>query len=486
MRTPQLRAVSPLVGLRRRSLGEVEVLAQSVAVTAPSAAAATTPSLVAASAGFGTLYSYLIAIMVIAMVTVAVRQFSSRLAAPGSLYTFTARGLGTRPAVVAGAGLIVGYAALSMAATVLASWYALTFAARLGLPGSSSGVAAAGVIVLTGLAVTGCLFRGIGVSSRVALAVESVAVLLTVGVLLAVLSRLVVAVEPGGAPGFQPILAASGANLGGVIHGAGLAVASFVGFESAVALGGEARRPLLAIPRSVGRTVLAVSAIYLLAGLVQLASLGTSLGDAGAPLVDLAAAMGAPLLAGALDLAVVCSGFACAAGAATALARLLFSMAREHGDRTVLGHADERNHAPDRAIGVSMVVVVGVPFVLVATGGGLAPMFAGLITVATVGYLLAYVLVCAALPAFLRRIGELTALPAAIGAGGALLLTLMLVGLVLPASGAAWVAAPAVLGGVVAVALALHEVAVRRDLNLRFRMGLYDETILSDLHPSQR
>src|SRR5207302_9194782 len=84
---PLLRARSPLAGLRRRTLGSWEVTAQSVAVTAPSAAMATTPMLVAAAAGPGTMYSYLIGCVVVALVGYCVSQVAQRMAAAGSLYS---------------------------------------------------------------------------------------------------------------------------------------------------------------------------------------------------------------------------------------------------------------------------------------------------------------------------------------------------------------------------------------------------------------
>src|SRR6266566_5097082 len=91
---PRLRTHSPVAGLRRRTLGPWEVTAQSIAVTAPSAAMATTPMLVAAAAGPGTMYSYLISCVVVLLVGYCVSQFAHRMAAAGSLYSFTAKGFG--------------------------------------------------------------------------------------------------------------------------------------------------------------------------------------------------------------------------------------------------------------------------------------------------------------------------------------------------------------------------------------------------------
>ncbi len=503
MRAP-LRSVSPLAGLRRRSLGEVEVLAQSVSVTAPSAAMASTPALVAASAGGATLWSYGVAIVAVALLTVVVRQFSARLAAPGSLYTYVARGLGVLPAVVAGSALAVGYAVLSMSTTVLTAWYLLALGARTGLvTGPPSGALTATAVILVGLLLTACLVRGIGTSSRVALGVEAVAVVLVVTGVVAALVALLSGTHPGltslGGPAPAPtvpvgdlalhLLRGTGGDLTGLLHGAGLAMASFVGFESAAALGGEARRPLVTIPRSVGRTVLVVSGLYLLAALVQLLAFGSGLGSHAQPLVELTATAGLPWAAAVLDVAVACSGFACAAGSATALARLLFAMARERSDDAALGMTHPRSHAPHNAILASMAVVVAVPVVLVLAGLDARAAFMVLLTVSTVGYVVAYVLVCFALPAFLRRLGEPGAGRGAVGLIGGSVLAALLVGVVLPTAQVDWASAllpPLVVGLVVALALVRHLQLRRRDPGLPLRIGLYDEPVLSDLHPSHR
>src|SRR6478752_4010424 len=117
-----LPARSPMAGLDRRSLGFVDVLAQSVGAVAPSAAAATCPVLVAARAGSGTLVAFLLAAVLMALVASAVNQFTRRMAATGSLYTFAARGLGERAGFATSAAMIVGYGFVAMFALLGAAY----------------------------------------------------------------------------------------------------------------------------------------------------------------------------------------------------------------------------------------------------------------------------------------------------------------------------------------------------------------------------
>ena len=102
-----------------------------------------------------------------------------------------------------------------------------------------------------------------------------------------------------------------------------------------------------------------------------------------------------------------------------------------------------------------------------------------LLTVASAGYLVAYLLVCLAAPLFLHRIGELTAPP--------VVATAVIVPILLVVSGAYVVTAlggpvPTVLGVLVAAVLAWYGVLrLRRPDRLR-GIGVYDETSAGDVH----
>ena len=90
---PRLRTRSPVEGLEWRRLGPVEVFAQSVSGTAPSAAMAATPAIVAAAAGGATVWSFVVATVVALLIATCISQFTRRMAVTGGLYTLTAKGL---------------------------------------------------------------------------------------------------------------------------------------------------------------------------------------------------------------------------------------------------------------------------------------------------------------------------------------------------------------------------------------------------------
>ena len=477
-----VQQLSPLVGLRRRSLTGPQVLAQSVAVTAPSAAMASTPTLVAAVAGPGTIYAYLAAIVVIALVAVCVRQFARRLAVSGSLYTFVAHGLGGTVASVAGAALVLGYALLAMATLVLSSWYLLVAATRIGLIGEPTPGLTAITLISVGLIAAWCLVRGIGVSSLVALGVEAIAIVAILAVLIMVGLRSDAPLTT--AFSFAGFTRPHGPH--GILLGTGLALASFIGFESSAALGGEARKPLASIPRALGLTVVAVSGLYLLAAVVQLRAFGPRLGTTDQPLLELAGSGGTTWWVLLLDLAVVCSGFACTTGSATALARLLFSMARERAPRSAIGRTAPASQAPHTAIAITMSSVIIVPVVLVLLGLPPQAVFAELLALSTLGYLLCYVGVCVALPIFLHRIGELSLGPALAGIVGATALIAVFVAFGYPRATAPGRPELGLLAMVVGAAALAHRLHLRRWPGLVDRIGLHHAPTLADLHRSQR
>lgn len=413
---------SPVDGLDRRSVGFVDVLAQSVSAVAPSAAATTIPLLVTVMAGGATVWSLAAAMVVSLLVAGSINVFAKRIAATGSLYTFVSKGLGTGAAFVAGVALLIGYGFIAMFALAGAGYYLAILLHRFwpGMPGSSVVV---GVLIVAMAAV--CLFvlvRGIRVSTRVTLLVEtaSVAIILVlVGVLLSQ---------------FGPVIEWSAlavhADPASFAVGSVLAITAFVGFESSATLGVEARRPFANIPRAIGWTVIVSGLVYLVTSYSQLvgfAGLGEDITMSASPINDLTRAYGVEWLGLLLDLSVAASFLACAIASITALVRVLFAMGREGVLPSRFGRTHRRFHTPHVAILVAVPVVTVVPIIAIVLGSGVWAAMQVLIVVAAAGYITAYILVCAAAPVFLWRIGEVTVWPVLRALVAGALLTLALV-----------------------------------------------------------
>ncbi|MEH3090364.1 MAG: APC family permease [Microbacterium arborescens] len=395
-------ARSPLDGLERRSLGFSDVFAQSVAAVAPTAAATTVVLLVAGLSPTAALTSLLVAGAVSVLVAQTVGQFARRFASAGALYTYVARGLGTGAGLATGVAAVIGYAAIAMFALLGGASYLVLLLGPIVPPGPL-GIAA--VLLGEALVLGVVLVRGIRLSSRIALIVE----LLSVALIVALLTALLVRIGPVDPAALLP--AGSDSPLT-IAAGALIALTAFVGFESAATLGVEARTPLRTVPRAMAGTVVVATGLYALAAATQVAgfhALGADLAASASPVNELADAYGLGPWALLADLGIAASFLACAIGSMTALTRVLFTMGREGVLPRATGRAHRRHGTPVVAVGLTLPVVVGAPLALVAGGVGLRDAMHLTVVIGGFGYIASYVLVCAAAPVFLRRIGELTA-----------------------------------------------------------------------------
>ena len=457
---------SPLDGLDRRSVGFIDVMAQSVAAVAPAAAATTVTVLVAGVSPGAVIVSVLIAGVLSLLVASTVGQFARRLGASGALYTYAARGLGPAGGLATGAAAVVGYAAVAMFALLGGAYYTALLL-RPFVPGIDSPLGTAAVLVAEAALLTFVLVRGIRISARVALVVEFASVLLIVTLLVLLLVRI--------GPVDVSLLLPTGPDDSALGVGAGALVAltAYVGFESAATLGVEARTPLKSIPRAMRATVVMSLLLYLLAALAQVAgfaALGGDFAASGSPLNDLADAFGVGGWASVADLGIAASFLACAIGSTTALARVLFAMGRDGVMPRKAGRTHARFGTPIGAIAITLPIVIGVPLGLVASGVDLRAAMHLTLAVGGIGYIVSYVFACVAAPLFLRRIGELTpaVAVASLCAAAALMAAVVAFAAVDVAAGSAavWVV---IATAVVAAALVVWR--LRRPLGV---LGAYD------------
>ncbi|GAB2461858.1 APC family permease [Xylanimonas ulmi] len=477
---PVVAVRSPVHGLARRSLPALDVLAQPVSAVAPAAAATTLPLLVATVAGGGSvLASVTIALALAGAVAACVNQFTRRIAATGSLYTFVVRGLGPRAGVVTGVAMLLGYGFITMFALAGGGWYAQLLLARawpsLAHDGAAGDLPALVVVVGLGAVAWWVLRRGIRRSARVALVAEVVSMTLIGALVVALL----VTAGPPSASALTPHT-----SPGDVAVGAVVALTAFVGFESAATLGAEARRPFRTVPRAIIWTALGAGVLYLGAAAAQLvgyAQVGLDLAAGVSPSDELTAAFGVGWAGPVLDVGVVASFLACAIASSTALVRVLFTMAREGLVPSALGRAHPEHGTPSTALAIALPVLTAAPVVAVMAGARLWPTMQALLVVSAGGYVTAYALVCAAVPAFLVRVGEVTR-PAVVLAGvtatalgGALLATLAL------QTGAARRAGAALFVALLLAGAAMGLGRLRRRPHLRARLGVHDEPVVADL-----
>lgn len=407
-------AVSPVHGLARRSVGFFDVLGQSVAALAPSAAATTIPMLTFAVAGGGSAVAVVVAAVIALGVAASVNVFAKRVAAAGSVYTFVSLGLGPRASLLSGAAMLLGYGLIAVFELFAATHFV---GHALGAPPGATVVLG----LVLGAALVAVLLGGIRLSTRLMLLIEAatvVTLVVIIGVLLTVLPFEPAALVP------EPV------GIDRIVLGVVVTMSAFVGFESAAALGVEAKRPFATIPRVLLWTVAAAGAVFVfvaLAGLVAAGALGFDQVAGDLPFDAVAEVYGAGWAAIALDVLVGFSFAAAAVAASTAFVRILFSMAREGMLPAVLGRTRPRTGVPLIAT-LACVPLVLAPVALRAVGIDLRGAMDTVLVAAVASFVLGYVLVCSAVTPFLRRIGEPATWPIVRAGVSALLLGVSLIG----------------------------------------------------------
>jgi amino acid transporter len=387
------------ITLKKKVLSTPEVLAQSVANMAPSAAMALLPLFVFYSAGNALWLSFGLGLVVMLVVGYCAAQFAKRVNSAGSFYVWVTRALGPGAGHAAGWGLVLGYLFTGVACVLGFEIYGDQFLTGLGLSPGNHAVRAI-LYVVGGLAPALVSVLDIRISQRAAFILESVSVTIILILCVAVYVH-------NGSVFDKSQLTLSGFKPGGMVVGMVLAIFAFVGFESAGALGQEARNPARSVPRSILWSCGAVGVFYLVVSYAQLYGFGPAgFAKATAPLPQLADRVGLGLLSHFIAIGITFSMFACTLACLNAGSRMLLSFSHDSLAPKVLAHTSPRTHAPDFAIWTVAIPMTVIPIAYIMAGSADTVLTSEMGTLATYGFMLAYALVCLAAPRFLARRSE--------------------------------------------------------------------------------
>jgi len=387
-------------GLRSGILSPMETLAQSVSTMAPTTTPAATIPLVCGLAGNGTWLAYVLATVAIFLVALCIARYARLSASPGSLYTYASTTLPPWLSATVAWSLLLAYVATG--SSVIGGFYHY---ANLLLRDATGHVFSA---VLLSLLVTSVsiwiAWRDVKISARLMLWIEAVSVSVIVIVVALLLFR-----HGWHLDGDQ--LRLHGMTGSGLRLGLVLALFSFVGFESATTLGAEARNPLKSIPRAVIQSSVLAGAFFAVCAYAEVLgfhTIGQDLGASQAPMYVLARVGGIPVLGLLIDIGALVSLFAGTLACITAAARVLLRMAHDGLAHHSLGVTHVRNHTPGRAVVITGIAAVLPVAVLAARGASGLDVYGWLGSLATYGFIVAYALVCVALPRYLRQHGAFT------------------------------------------------------------------------------
>jgi amino acid transporter len=384
-------------GLRRGALSPMETLAQSVSTIAPTTTPAATIPLVCALAGNATWLVYATATVAVLLVAVCISRLARYSASPGSLYTYASMILPPWLGAVAAWSLLLAYVATG--ASVAGGFY---YYANVLLQDVSGRVIST---VLLTLIVTGISIwiaaRDVKISARLMLWFEAASLVVILTVIVLVLGR-------HGMHADAAQFRLRGVNGSGLRLGLVMALFIFVGFESATTLGAEARNPLRTIPRAVIQSAIIAGVFFTLCAYTEVLGfhiVGQDLGTSDAPMHVLANVGGVPVFGTLIDVGALVSMFAGTLACITAAARVLLLMSHNGLVHGGLRATHVSKETPVRAVLVTGTATM-LPVALLAMrhASGL-DVYGWMGSLAVYGFIVAYALVCMAVPRYLRDRG---------------------------------------------------------------------------------
>jgi len=384
--------------LRSNCLSYPEVLAQSIALIAPTMTAALLIPLAFASAGQGTWLAYLFGTVMLLFVVFNLNQFARRSTSPGSMYAYTGRGLGARAGVLSGWTLIWAYLFIGMAGMT-------GFAIFAGQLLSFVGINLPPILffLISGVLCWYLAYKDIKLSAVLMLVLEGLSVALILGLAILVLFKHGFALDTSQ-------LTLKGSTFSGIGLGVIASIFSLVGFESATALGEEAKNPLRSIPRAVIWSLVLTGAFFVIISYVEISGLSAhkpSLDQLTTPLNDLAILTGVGFLKIPLSLGAMLTFFSLSLSCLNAGARILFPMGRHEVLHRAIGNVHRSNKTPHIAVTVTIIVMVLVPTILTLAGMATQDAYNDVGTFGAIGFLTAYFMISIAAPVYLYKDGKL-------------------------------------------------------------------------------
>jgi amino acid transporter len=343
------RAPAP-AGLRR-CLGPLEVTAQAVGTVGLTLTAVFNIPEAMRTAGAATWISYGLALLVVLLVAETLVLFRRLPGSPGGIAAYVGAGLGARLGATASWTLLLGYGATLVACLLFFGFFLELLLRHLGWQ-----VPQLLAYLLGGLGCLELARRDVQLSTRTMLLTETISALIILALTLVILRH------GWGAPDLRAINPLNDTTAQ-VRSGLMVAVLSFIGFESAANLGGEAMDAERAVPRSIRTAVLLAGVLFMVWGAFLpegLAWLPPAARQSLDPLSALAEAMGIPGAGLWIKVGAVLCLFGTCLGALTALARLGYGLAEQGLLPPPLARVHPRYGTPARAL-----MAAGLPLLLV-------------------------------------------------------------------------------------------------------------------------
>ncbi|GHO71007.1 amino acid permease [Ktedonobacter sp. SOSP1-52] len=312
--------------LRRNTLGLRHAIVISVAVMSPAASVFFNTIPQAGLVGAAIPLCYLVGFVIALLVANQYSEFSREIPSSGSAYTFVLEGLGPIPgfltAWVGLAAVVTGvpYSFVLLGAnlqTLVLRWFGLNLHWSFWF------------VLAIGLAFAIC-YLGV----RQSLNVDLTFLVFEIGVCLILAAIVLFHVGQQGGLSLVPFTLQTVPANGDITAGLILATLSYIGFETAAALGEETRDPHRNIPRAVFGSMLVVGIFYVLMAYVGTIGYGiphmvNGFANDPAPFDTIGRLYGGPILIVLIDIVGLLSFFSAALAIINGGARILYTVGRD-------------------------------------------------------------------------------------------------------------------------------------------------------------
>ncbi len=366
------------------NLGTFSIIFMVIAAAAPLAVVGgVMPGAFVVGNGIGLPVMFLVVAGILMLFSVGLISMSKHVPGSGAFFTYIAHGLGKTPGVAASWLAVLTYTTVQASVFSLLGGTVSSSIAMIGGPELPWWLFSFAAIVLVGI----LGYRHIELSSKVlfiALGAEMLVGLILVLVVLAT----------GGAEG----VTFGSFSLGNILSGSpgiGLmfAIASFIGFESAVVYRSEVRNPERTIPRATLGAALAIGLFYALTAWALVIGAGESevlamaAEDPGGMLARITDTYLGPVGSIFATVLLIGSLFAAALSLHNVLARYFHTMSNTGLLPRALGEVHPRTGAPHKAA-ITQVTIAAVLMIGIVLSGldplAVLPLFAGMGTIALV------------------------------------------------------------------------------------------------------
>jgi amino acid transporter len=378
---------------------------------------------------FGTIgnlswLAYAVGAVMLMFVAMNLNQFAKRMTGTGSMYTYSAMGLGPTLGSLTGWCLMWSYLFISLAGTTGFTIFAGKVLDAMGIHIPD--------VVLFAICIGSCFilaYKDIVISTIVMLILEGVSCTLIIALCCVVLFSHGAGMIDATQFDFHGM---TWSSLG---FGVVVAVFSLVGFESSTAFGEEAKNPLKTIPKSIIWSLVLTGAFFIFVSYVEVLGAhgaAKTLDTWDTPLNILAGMYKVPWLAIPLSLGAMMSFYALALSCMNAGARVMFAMSSHGAFHQCFRRTHKGNETPHVAIAIMAILMFGVISIYSLAGRATLDAFNDAGTMGAFGFCGAYALVCVSAPFYLKKIGQLNAGGIALSGAGILMLGIPAYGVVFP------------------------------------------------------